>query len=401
MTMQNFHYFNPCDIHLGNDVLSKLPELIEGCKVLLVYGGIGTKASGIIDDITTILDKNNIEWLELGGSSIPSYERVKEGIRLCQENNVECILGIGGCSCMDLAKVISFGVYHDNNSEENDNEDEDELWSYLSGKKETSLDEPHLLLGLIPSYPSGGSEADDSADIVDTVNNESGSLFGIYPDFSLLNPEYSFRLNAENTAYAAAVTFIQASINYLGSYSPIAESFTLTVLDAVRDSVNTALADPHDYDARATQMWCSALSNMGILSCGKGDSWSWSIYADVDLIRECMDLKYREALTILFPRWLETYALHHGDDVRRYMVEVFDVDGSLPTKEAVKEGIQLMIMYFSGLGIKMNYSDFGKTIDEYEMREIVESYVENYDEANETPSELSINEIMNMFLKCS
>lgn len=392
MAMQNFHYFNPCDIYLGNDVLSKLPELIEGCKVLLVYGGIGTKASGIIDDITTILDKNNIEWVELGGSSIPSFERVKEGIRLCQENNVECVLGIGGCSCMDLAKVISFGVCHDS--------DDDELWSYLTGDKETSVDDPHLLLGVIPTYPSGGSEADDSAEITDTTNNEHGSLFGIYPDFSLLNPEYSYRLNAEHTAYAAAVTFIQASVNYLGDYSPIAESFTLTVLNAVRDSVQTALANPHDYDARATQMWCSALATMGILSCGKGDSWSWSIYNDVDLICDCMDLRYREALTVLFPRWLEAYAVHHGDDVRRYMVEVLDVDGSLPVKEAVEEGVQLLIQYFSDLGLKMHYGDFGQVPDEDDFREVAEDYVAVEDEGEESPCELSANEIIDMYQKC-
>ena len=40
MAMQNFNYFNPCDIYLGDDVLTNLPELIDGSKVLIVSGGI-------------------------------------------------------------------------------------------------------------------------------------------------------------------------------------------------------------------------------------------------------------------------------------------------------------------------------------------------------------------------
>ena len=94
MAMQNFHYCNPCDIYLGTDALARLPDLLSGRKVLIVSGGLGTKASGIVDDITGILSDNNIDWIELGGSSVPSYDRVQAGIEICHEAGVECVLSI-------------------------------------------------------------------------------------------------------------------------------------------------------------------------------------------------------------------------------------------------------------------------------------------------------------------
>ena len=233
-----------------------------------------------------------------------------------------------------------------------------------------------------------------------------GSLYGIFPDFALLNPEYTFSLNAEHTAYAAAVTFVQASINYLGEYSPIAEKFTKAVLEGVRDSVKISLQDPRNYEARATQMWGSALSTMGILSCGKGDSWSWAIYTEMDVITECMDLSYRQALTVLFPQWLAAHAKYHGDDVRRYMVDIMGVDGLLPIEEAVAEGVAKITEFFSSLGLPMHYREMGALPDEESLMEAINDFLGAesegipVDDEEEETSELTAEDMAAMYMRC-
>ena len=368
--INNFHYHNPCDIYMGDDVLNKLPELIGDRRVLLITGGMATRASGIVDDVGSILTENDIEWVELGGSSVPAYERVLSALRVCNEADIGCVIGIGGCSCMDLAKIIAFGACN-----------EEDLWDYLSGKKELRGDEDHLQIGVIPTYPSGGSEADSAAEVDDLESGDHGSLYGIFPDFSLLNPEYTYTLNKEQTAYAAAVTFVQVSVNYLGDYSPIAEGMTKSVLKELMKSTAVAMRDPRNYDARATQMRASALSSMGILSCGKGDSWSWDIYSDMDPITKVMDLSYRQAITILFPRWLVAQAQYHGDDVRRYMVDIMGVDPLLPIEEAVLEGAEKIIDYFISLGLPMNYGSVGILPDADDLREAIEECVAEEEEA--------------------
>jgi|GEM_PF-4679081 len=58
----------------------------------------------------------------------------------------------GGCSCMDMAKIIAFGVKND------------KLWDYLSHKLSPKGKEA-LPVGEIPTFPSGGSEVDSAAEI--------------------------------------------------------------------------------------------------------------------------------------------------------------------------------------------------------------------------------------------
>lgn len=48
------------------------------------------------------------------------------------------MIGIGGCTCMDLAKVIAFGA------KSND------LWDYLSFARPLTGTEEHLLIGAVP-----------------------------------------------------------------------------------------------------------------------------------------------------------------------------------------------------------------------------------------------------------
>ena len=56
---------------------------------------------------------------------------------------------------MDIAKMIAFGAKHD------------DIWDYLTFKKPVAGKEDRLLIGSVPTYPSGGSEADASAEIDD------------------------------------------------------------------------------------------------------------------------------------------------------------------------------------------------------------------------------------------
>lgn len=380
--MVDFNFSTPANIYFGKDSVKEISSIVREYthKVMLVYGENSAKKNSAYSAVTNALEANGISWVDFGGNTVPSYQKALEAIEICKEEQVGCVIGIGGCTCMDLAKVIAFGVKND------------DLWGYLSFEKPLTGKEEHLLIGAVPTYPSGGSEADEAAEIDNLKTGEHGSLYGIYADFSILNPEFTYTLDKMNTAYAAMVTFAQASVCYLGGYSPIAEGFTRTVLDIIRSSVKTALKDPMDYDARAGQMWASALATMGILSCGKDKSWAWSLYSDLEIIRKCMDIPYRQAFTVLFPRWLKAKAVRHGDDVRRYMVSIMGVDGSLPVDRAVEEGTQRIIEMFTENGLSMFYNAFGEIPTKEEL--------EKEAEIAAAENELGASEIVSMFMEC-
>ena len=70
------------------------------------------------------LKKKEITIYEMSGNRTPSLERVREGIALVRKEKIDSVVGIGGGTCMDIAKTIAFGV-----------KQQDDIWEYLTCSK--------------------------------------------------------------------------------------------------------------------------------------------------------------------------------------------------------------------------------------------------------------------------
>lgn len=97
--------------------------------------------------------------VEYGGSS-REFAQIQEGIRIAKANGITMIIGAGGASVMDSAKLMAFGFCH-----------ETDLWDYVKGKNPYGLE--RLPLALIPTYPSSGSENGLGAVSVDSRTGDS------------------------------------------------------------------------------------------------------------------------------------------------------------------------------------------------------------------------------------
>lgn len=62
-------------------------EEVWSKKVLIHYGGQSAVRSGLIDEITSNLKEEGLEYITLGGViPNPLLSKVREGIELCQKN---------------------------------------------------------------------------------------------------------------------------------------------------------------------------------------------------------------------------------------------------------------------------------------------------------------------------
>jgi alcohol dehydrogenase YqhD (iron-dependent ADH family) len=378
--MLNFSYNNPVTIHFGNDALEKLPEEIKkyGKRVLLVYGRKSLKSSGNYEKITDVLIKNGISYVDFGGNVTPSYSKVLEAINICKEENVDLVIGIGGSVCMDMAKVIAFGVKNDN------------LWDYLSGKL-SPKDREMVPVGEIPTFPSGGSEVDAAAEIEDHESGERGSLYGKFPTFAILNPELTYSVNQKETAYGAMVTFAQLFSNYFGESSKIAEGFCETVLRVILDNTPVAFKNPSDYEARANLMWASAVNTFGMLRCGKESAWS--LYGCETIAEEIFHVNYREAVAVIFPKWLRAMSYHYSDEIYNYAVNVMKIAPSSKSKaQVIKEGIAATESVYKQYGIAVTFNE----IAEVPEKEVILEALKEFEDDDVFTRE----EVKDMILRC-
>ncbi len=294
--MLNFNYSIPTKIFFGKGQIEVLGREIKkyGSKVLLTYGGGSIKKNGIYDKATKILKKNGIEFWELGGiEPNPRITSVRDGIKICRENNIDFILAIGGGSTIDCSKAIATGYYYDGDP-----------WDLVIKEAEITKALP---IGTILTMAATGSEMNSGAVISNLETNQKLG-FGhpsMAPKFSILDPNYTFTVPKNQTAAGVADIMSHTFENYFtmpeGAYlqDRLAEGVLKTCIKYGKKVVE----DPENYEARANIMWASSLAINGILSYGKDTVWS--VHPMEHELSAYYDITHGVGLAILTPSWMK------------------------------------------------------------------------------------------------
>lgn len=105
--MLDFTYAVSTKILFGRNTIDCLDEEIEryADKILFLSGGGSIKKFGLHDTILKILEKGDIDYIELSGvQPNPQIDSVRKGIQLCKDYQLDFILGVGGGKCHRLCK---------------------------------------------------------------------------------------------------------------------------------------------------------------------------------------------------------------------------------------------------------------------------------------------------------
>lgn len=262
--MKDFTFRNDTKLYFRNDIQEALADIIKGHKVMLVYGGGSIKRNGCYDDILDAAKTAGAQLVEYGGAS-REFEKIQNGIKLAKEEGVTMVIGVGGASCMDCSKLISFGYYH-----------EDDLWDYVKGKDSYGL--KRLATIAIPTYPSSGSENGLGAVSIDSRTGDFGTAYGIPAEYAILCPKYSLTLSSEMTAYTGLVTLVQLSACILGDKNPMSYDAGISYIKNVLKATKTLKDNPADIDARGIIMMGATLSTSSRLGIGKEEFYAYDIY---------------------------------------------------------------------------------------------------------------------------
>ena len=334
--MKDFIFRNDTKLLFRNDIRTTLVEITKGHKVMFVYGGGSVKRNGCYDDIVQSLNEADIPFVEYGDSS-REFAKIQEGIRVAKTNGITMIIGVGGASVMDSAKLMAFGFYH-----------ESDLWDYVKGKTSYGLE--RLPLVLIPTYPSSGSENGLGAVAVDSRTGDFGTTYGIPADYAVLCPKYSLTLNKEMTTYTGLVTVVQLSACVLGDKNKMSYDAGISYIKNVLEATKILQQHPDDLDARGTIMMGASLSTSSRLGIGKEETFAYDIYELEFLPEKLFGSSYRRSLTSIFPKFLCAMGKHHPEEVGKYYLDAFGFDSS------IEDSSRKLAELFSGLGVEMYYN---------------------------------------------
>lgn len=337
-----FTYYNPVKIFHGENKLKEVTAEIKsyGSKVLLITGGESFKKSGYYDKLAKALKENDITIYEISGNRIPSLNKVREGIALVKKEKIDSVIGIGGGTCMDIAKTIAFGVKQNN-----------DIWEYLTYQKEPETIE-HLPVGTIVTIPSSGSDMNGSTQITNDETLEQAGLSKIYPNFSWQNPEYMRSISNELLIDAQLTSFVQLSLGYIGlGKSDIAEGVSLTLMNSILENLDRSLLDSTDIEARSNLM----LTVNGLTSLGKqGD---WCLYPINAVIQNYCKVTYKQSIMVIFPYWIKL--IYNGQPtIKDYFHKMFGVDILNQTDEMILyEGLEAIFDLYRKYGLAICFSE--------------------------------------------
>ncbi len=350
--MNNFVFQSPTKFVFGKSTETNAGELSKAygaSKVLIHYGGGSVVRSGLLGRVKTSLDKVGISYVELGGvEPNPKDTKVYEGIRLCREEGVDFILAVGGGSTIDSAKAIAIGVPY-----------EGDFWDFYAGKVHAVKTLP---VATILTIAAAGSEGSESS----VITKVEGSLKRGYseelmrPVFSILNPELTQTLPADQTAAGAADIMAHIFERYFTNTREVEVTDRLCealLLTMVRE-VPIAIRTPDNYDARANIMWAGMVAHNNLV--GVGREQDWSSHAIEHELSALYEIAHGAGLAVIFPAWMK-YTMKQ--DVMRFAQlasRVFgcEMDFMHPEKTAA-EGIARLEAFFRSLGLPVRMVDFG------------------------------------------
>ncbi|MGQ7277842.1 iron-containing alcohol dehydrogenase [Brevibacillus thermoruber] len=346
--MDNFVYHNPTELIFGRGQLEKLKEKAAqlGSTVLLVYGGGSIKRIGLYDKVVSLLQEAGCTIHELPGvEPNPRLSTVKKGIELCRRERVDWILAVGGGSVIDASKAIAVGVPY-----------EGDVWDFYTRKAQPQTALP---LGTVLTLAATGSEMNRGSVITNWETKEKLGAGTTFPTFSILDPENTFSVPRDQTVYGICDMMSHVFEQYFTHTPeiPLQTRFAESILKTVIEYAERVLANPEDYDARATILYCGTMALNGTLPVGV--ETDWATHSIEHAVSAVYDIPHGGGLAIIFPKWMRYVYRENVDRFKRFAVEVWGVDPSGKTDDEVAlEGIAATEAFFARIGAPTRLADY-------------------------------------------
>ncbi|MGN1103531.1 MAG: iron-containing alcohol dehydrogenase [Candidatus Coproplasma sp.] len=352
--MNNFYYYAPTAVYFGKNEEEQLADILQKNgykKVLIHYGGQSAVNSGLLTRIKWAVERAKVAWCELGGvKPNPRLSLVNQGISLCQSQNVDLILAVGGGSVIDSAKAIGLGVAGGG-----------DVWDFYSRKREA---ERCLPIGVVLTISASGSEMSNSSVITnDEICEKRGLTCDLTrPTFAILNPELTISVSPYQTACGGADIFMHTAERYLagGGNMKLTDGLSEALMTTVIAMTKKALLKPDDYEARAELMWAGSLSHNNLTGCGT-DGGDWVVHWLGHELSALYDVAHGAALTAVWGSWARYVYKNCLNRFHRFAVEVMGVRPSGTREELALKGINACEEWFDSIGLPTTIAGLGVT----------------------------------------
>ena len=249
-------------IVFGAGSLERLGEEIRrigGSKVMVVTDP-GLKSAGVVDQVTAVLEKTKLDFNVFADvEPDPRIEVALACTAAAKSIGPDAIVGLGGGSSLDIAKVASVMLTN-----------EGPIEKYFGMEL---VPKPGVPLILIPTTAGTGSEMTSICVLSDTRNQvKKGIVSGhMYARAALLDPLLTLALPPRVTAMTGMDALVHAIESFVGLQASIfTDTLNLQAIRLVAANLRQAFAQGGNITARENMLQASCLAGMAFSNTQNG-----------------------------------------------------------------------------------------------------------------------------------
>jgi alcohol dehydrogenase len=290
--VMKFEFQNPTRLVFAAGALSRLGEVVSvyGKRALLVTGGGSVKRSGAFERAVSSLKAAGVSVAECSGvEPNPRLSSVMRGANIARSEGCDVVIGMGGGSTMDAAKVIAATGSETNNG------------AVITNEKTT-----------VKSFVTADC---------------------LYPRAALVDPELTASVPPDQTAFGICDLITHVTEGYFNGVdgTPLQDRFAEgTILTALQWGPK-AVAEGGNLEARAQVQWASVVALNGWVQVGTDATYPVQMIEHV--LSAHTDVTHGAGLAVLNPAWMRFAAKARPARFAQFAERIFGLT-SEPTAAA-------------------------------------------------------------------
>ena len=258
------NYTQQCPVTFGVGSISTVKDAMGmlGVKKLFVVYDQGVKMSGLAEKVTKSLDEQGIDYIAYDDiTAEPVEDVVEKAYEVAEEAGCDSVLGLGGGSPMDTAKIVSVLLKQGG-----------KVADWAIAKQLEQYGAPrmndHVPSIMVPTSSGTGSEVTCVAVFSYLSHAKDGVLAG--PSMAIVDPEMTVTCPPLNTVTSALDAFAHAAEAITAAdVDPVSDQLALEAIRLIMGNLDTAYNDGTNIEARArlsmaANMAGIAFSNTGV-----------------------------------------------------------------------------------------------------------------------------------------
>lgn len=380
--MNKFTFSYPTRVYFGEGIAKQAfdAELEKvGETVMLAYGGGSVKKNGVYDEMKAMLSQAGKKVVDFSGiMSNPTYTKVQEGAALVREHHVDFILAVGGGSVIDCCKVVSAQAAL-----------EEDIFNmeYGEGKFPTA----GIPMGAVVTASGTGAEMNAGAVITYKEKKWKGPIFGTAASFAILDPAYTMSVPPMQVFSGAFDTLSHAMETYFGTSDQdnVSDDVALAVMKNTVVNMRRLLKNINDMQARSNLMWDSAMSENGILKCGRlTDFQAHQMEHQLGAYTDC---NHGQGLAVIHPAYYRHIVKDTPKKFARFAKVIFDV-------ETAEAGVDALENFIKECRLPTKMDQLKSTVEI--TPEVLRQVADTCNIIKSGPRELDRDEIYEILMEC-